>query len=50
MVTEIFITTRTLKRHFGARPPTVFPQAIIDRFKDCSNKESKKERFTPNSS
>ncbi len=47
---EIFITTRTLKKHFGARPPTTFLLLIIGQLKDCSLYSSKSERIFPNSS
>lgn len=50
MTMEIFITTRTLKRHFGARPPTTLQHSIIGLLEDCSIYSSKKERFVPNSS
>lgn len=54
---EIMKRTRTLKTHFGARPPTLpmlptFPQIVIDRLqlRECSFHQAKKERFLPNSS
>ncbi|HVB23059.1 MAG TPA: hypothetical protein VNG51_14040 [Ktedonobacteraceae bacterium] len=50
MTMEHFITTRTLKRHFGARPPTTLQHSIIDLLVDCSFYSGKKERFVPNSS
>jgi hypothetical protein len=47
---EKLIATRTLKKHFGARPPTAFSRRRIDHLKVCSLHSSKQERFSPNSS
>jgi hypothetical protein len=52
---EIMRRTRTLKKHFGARPPTspVLPtsaQLFIDQLRECFFHQVKKERFLPNSS